>query len=407
MRAMAGGDSASVRVVGVELGPQRYDIVIGKALASEAVAGLRSVGLEPPRRLMLAVDANLERSRVDAWASTLEAAGYEISRHALVAEERAKSMAELEGLLVAMARAKLERRDGLMAIGGGVVGDLAGFAAATYQRGVRWVQVPTTLLSMVDASVGGKTGVNLSVGGVDGGGSGGEKKNYVGAFHQPSLVLADVEWLSTLPARHLRAGLAECLKHGLLSGEFGDPELWEWTCQVLPRVRAIDQAALAELVARNVAVKARVVEFDSHETRADGGRALLNLGHTFGHAIEPMPNLSPDGRREHAPLHHGEAVALGLIAAANAGVAMGVTPVDLADRIRSGVALAGFPTTIAGLPPNGALLGLMSHDKKVSQGRLRLIVPVAQGRCAVVTDPDERAVMAGWDAIRAAGPSLA
>ncbi len=401
---MAADDRGDVRVVGVELGPQRYDIVIGQSLASEAITCLRRVGFEPPRRLMLAVDANLERPRVDAWASALEAAGYEVFRHALVAEERAKSMTELEGLLGAMAQAKLERRDGLLAIGGGVVGDLAGFAAATYQRGVRWVQVPTTLLSMVDASVGGKTGVNLSVGGA---GGGGVKKNYVGAVHQPSLVLADVDWLSTLPARHLRAGLAECLKHGLLSGDFGDPGLWEWTCQVLPRVRAIDHAALAELVARNVAVKARVVELDPHETRVEGGRALLNLGHTFGHAIEPMPNLSPDGRPEHAPLHHGEAVALGLIAAANAGVAMGATPVDVGEQVKKGVALAGFPTTIAGLPANDALLGLMSHDKKVSQGQLRLIVPVAQGRCTIVTGPDARAVMAGWDAIRAAGPSQA
>jgi 3-dehydroquinate synthetase len=396
--------NAAPRLVPVELAADRYDVVIGSNLASELVARLTAIGLEAPRRVMVAIDAGLHEHEVDRWIAALEAAGYAVHRHVLTASEHAKSLASLEGLLIAMARAKLERRDALLALGGGVIGDLAGFAAATYQRGLRWVQAPTTLLSMVDASVGGKTGINLAMS------SDGHdvRKNYIGAFHQPALVVADVCWLASLPIRQRRAGLAECLKHGLLSGGWGDAELWDWTESALPRLFAPDRQIasdlsaelMTELVARNVAIKAKVVATDPHERVPLGGRVLLNLGHTFAHAIEPMANLSPDGDPSHAPLHHGEAVALGLIAAATTGARAGRSPSDLPARVRRAVAAAGLPTAVAGLPANDDLIQRMRADKKVMSGRMRLIIPTAKACSVVADDIDPRAIAAGWDAIR-------
>lgn len=242
-------------------------------------------------------------------------------------------------------------------------------------------------------------------------------KNMIGAFWQPRLVLADTDALASLPDRHFRSGLAECLKHGLISsGAIGaggaddsrapvpDASLFEWTVAHLPKILARDASILAELIERNIRVKAAVVAGDEREEKPspEGGRALLNLGHTFAHALESLPALSPTDNPADAPLQHGEAVALGLVAAAAASAAMGRLSRADADRLRDAVTRAGLPTSVTGLPPDRALIDAMANDKKASGGKLRLILPVSLGECAVVEAPDELLLASGWAAIRRA-----
>ncbi len=306
--------------------------------------------------------------------------------------ERAKTIGTLGQLLESMVSARLERRDPVIAVGGGIVGDVAGYAAASYRRGVPVIQCPTTLLSMVDASVGGKTGINVEVG---------QRlvKNMAGAFWQPAAVLADVALLGSLSERDFRCGLAECLKHGMLGG-FVDAGLAAWMEASMESILAREPGVLTELVARNVAIKAAVVRSDEREEAATGGRALLNLGHTYAHAIEPMAHLSPTADAGDAPLRHGEAVGLGLIAATGAGAALGLVAPERVDGVRSLIASTGLPTSLAGLPGDEQLVDAMGDDKKVSGGKLRIVVPDGPGRCRVVEGPDPGAVRAGWAAIR-------
>ena len=393
------------RVIRVELGERSYDAVVGAGILATAGQRVRDTlargGQRPPARAFLVTDAGLPSHLVESVESSLTAAGMRVTRTALAASEREKSVANTERLCGEMAEARLERHEPVIALGGGIVGDLAGFAAASYRRGVPVIQCPTTLLSMVDAAVGGKTGANLEVPGL------GLLKNFVGAFHQPRLVLADVTSLDSLPDRHLRSGLAECLKHALLAADVEPPgvhaaSLLDRTEALLPSILARVHAPLAELVARNIAIKARVVSGDERETSADpsGGRAALNLGHTFGHAIETLPGLSPDGRPEHAPLHHGEAVGLGLHAAARCAAALGMAPPALGDRVVGLLEIAGLPSKVPGLPPGDDLIARMGHDKKVAGGRIRLILPTEPGRVRVVEGPDESAVLSAWNALR-------
>jgi len=380
----------------VHLAERSYDVDVGSGtLSSVGSLTRRRVG---PRasRAMLVRDAGLPASLVDGARASLTAAGFSVSEASVVADEQHKTLATLETLCVAMARAKLERAEPVVALGGGIVGDAAGFAASVYRRGVPIIQCPTTLLAMVDASVGGKTGVNLDL--ADGKPS---KKNLLGAFHQPSLVIADVDALRSLPRRQLRCGLAECIKHGLLAAEFADAELLNWIDANLSLLLSLDGVALVELVARNIAIKAKVVASDEREEAEDGGgRALLNLGHTFGHAIEPIKTLSPDGDAGNAPLHHGEAVALGLVAACRCAASMNLVPISVAERVVSLLTRAGLPTHVQGLPPTDAIVEAMSHDKKVLGGVLRLVLPVGEGRCRVVTDAPPAAVRAAIDSLR-------
>ncbi|MEC9372216.1 MAG: 3-dehydroquinate synthase family protein, partial [Planctomycetota bacterium] len=325
-----------------------------------------------------------------------------VAEASIVATERRKSLATAEHLLRCVAETRHERRDPIVALGGGVVGDVAGFVAATYQRGCPVVQCPTTLLSMVDASVGGKTGVNLEVEKAHRRG-GTLLKNFVGAFWQPSLVLADVRSLQSLDARHVRCGIAECIKHGMIARGVGATEdLFEWTASMLPSIVEQDEDVLVDLVARNVAVKARVVVGDEREEAASsaGGRALLNLGHTFGHAIEPLAGLSPTGKETDAPLLHGEAVGLGLVAASACAAELGMVEGEYAELVRATVEAAGLPVRVKGLPSDEDLIAAMGHDKKVRGGKLRLVLPCGDGEARVVDDPDERAVRAGIGAIR-------
>lgn len=387
-----------MRTVHVRTASRAYDVVIGSGTLARLGEGARRALPRPPARALIVADDGLPQALIDTVAASLASAGLTSSIARVAAHESAKSLAAAESVLATAARTRHERTEPLVALGGGITGDLAGFAAATYRRGVPWINAPTSLLAMVDASVGGKTGVNLDLGGPSGPDL---KKNMVGAFHQPHLVVADVDTLRSLPDRELRCGLAECVKHGLLSPGFGDAALLDWTEGNVARFLARDADSLIELVARNVTVKAAVVGGDEREEADDGGRALLNLGHTFGHAIETLPALTPDGNPAHAPLKHGEAVALGLIAACRTAAALNLCPPSIGDRVRSLLAGAGLPTTVAGLPDQRTLLALMAHDKKSRGGRMRLILPCGSGGARVVEDAPPSAVEVGLDAIRA------
>jgi len=340
----------------------------------------------------VAFDNGLPERVVERALDSLEVAGFDVTRYGYAPSEERKSLAEYERLLGAIAGSRHERNDPVIALGGGILGDLAGFAAATYRRGVPIVQCPTTLLSMVDASVGGKTGVNLAA-------AGGLKKNLVGAFHQPRLVLADIEALSSLPDRAFRAGLAECVKHGMIAGDWADPGLLDWTAASLGAILNRDASALVTLVYRNVTLKAAVVGRDEREEAVwDLGRAVLNLGHTFAHAIETLPGVVPVG--QNPPIQHGEAVALGLLAASRCAAHMGLCGPEVERQTRDILDRAALPT-VAGLPPVRDIAAAMAHDKKSTGGHLRVVLPTGPGRVRVVADPPEAAIASGLGAIRA------
>lgn len=376
-------------------------VLIGPGLSALAGALARESLGQGPKRAFLVSDGGLPATLVSTFRRGLGEAGFDVAHAAVRSSERSKSLATLGRLLRAMAEARLERGEPVFALGGGVATDVAGFAAAVYRRGVPVVHAPTTLLSMVDASVGGKTGVNLDLG------RGRLKKNLVGAFHQPALVLADVDALASLPARQVRSGLAECVKHGMLASGVrgaGQADLLERTERAMPRVLAGDSAALTDLVRRNVAVKAAVVAGDEREL-SDGatGRAILNLGHTFGHAMETLPGVrgvAASGRPGPRGLTHGEAVAVGLLAACASASSLGLVDAGLGRRVRTLLERIGLPVAVHGLPGTRGLIDAMRDDKKVKGGRLRLVLPVSTGRVRVVDDPPVEAVEAGWEAVR-------
>lgn len=389
----------SERTVRIELGERSYDVVVGEGVLG--TLGERTRAVVGGARAYAVVDGNLPESTVATALDALRAHGYEVSSSTVNALEANKTIATVDRLLHDVAETRHERTDPVVALGGGIVGDVAGFVASSYKRGVPVVQCPTTLLSMVDASVGGKTGVNLAT-------RTGLKKNLVGAFWQPALVLADVATLASLDRRDLAAGLGECVKHGMIASSAGGPgeddagSLFARTSERCVRVRMGELHELVELVVENVRVKAAFVAGDERETApsAVGGRALLNLGHTFAHAIETIEHLSPDGTPEHAPLRHGEAVALGLVAATGASVASGLVDEAFAHNVRVAVERMGVESRLMGLPADEDLLERMMHDKKVASGRLRLVLPEGPGRCRVVESPDASVVGAGLDAIR-------
>ncbi len=383
------------RRVRVELGARAYDVVVrAGALDQVGEAARKAVGGDS-RRAFLVFDDKLPAGTVQSAAGSLASAGFGVARASATASEKLKTLETVHTLLRAVAETRHERTDPIIALGGGLVGDVSGFVAATYRRGCPVIQCPTTLLAMVDASVGGKTGVNLET-------TTGLKKNMVGAFWQPAGVLADVTTLASLPDRELRAGLAECVKHGLLSAGIDD-ELFDWVGARAASIVARDEASLVELIERAVRVKARIVERDEREEERgdEPGRAALNLGHTFAHAIEPLKDLSPDGDPARAPLLHGEAVSLGLVAAATCAERMGLVDAKLGRRVRETLAEIGLPTSVAGLPDDETLLEAMGHDKKSAGGAMRLVLPVESGRVRIMTDPPEEAVRAGLRAIRA------
>lgn len=385
-------------VVRVDLAERSYDVVAGPGVLGELGACARKAS-PGGTRVFVGIDHHLPAVTRDAALGSLRASGFEPTTLDVIATEEEKSLGQLDRVLGAMTTSRLERTEPAVALGGGITGDLVGFAAGVYRRGVPVIQCPTTLLAMVDASVGGKTGVNLSVRGRQGEGL---KKNFVGVFHQPRGVLADVGTLGSLPEREYRGGLAECVKHGMLSAEFGDAGLLAWLLAQREAIARRDQGVLGELVFRNVGVKARVVAGDEREEAPGiGGRALLNLGHTFGHAIETLPGLFPYADSSESPLKHGEAVSLGLVAAATTALEMGMVQSSEVAELVEALGVFGLPVRVSGLPPVSRLIELMGHDKKVQAGRLRLVLPTGGGRSRVVDAPPENAVWAGWRSIGA------
>ncbi|MBW3578283.1 MAG: 3-dehydroquinate synthase [Actinobacteria bacterium] len=328
--------TATVRV---DLGARGYDVSVGRAILHEV--GAVATGLDGARRAVIVTQPRVARHYADPVRAALAGAGLEVHTAVVDDGEQAKSLATLGRLYTELARLPLGRRDVVVALGGGVVGDLAGFLAATWHRGVAVIQVPTTLLAQVDAAVGGKTAINLT-----------EGKNLVGAFHQPVAVVADVATLATLPPRELAAGLAEVAKYGLIR----DPTILELLEADPDAALAGDPDLLGELVRRSVAVKAAVVAADERE--ADE-RAHLNLGHTYGHAVEAVT-----GYRRYL---HGEAVALGTCVALRLGCLLDLTPRQLVDRAEAVLDRLGLPTRAPQLD-RAAVWAAMGRDKKAVGG---------------------------------------
>ncbi|MFI4897539.1 MAG: 3-dehydroquinate synthase family protein [Phycisphaerales bacterium JB059] len=382
------------RSVRVELRDRAYEVRIGSGALAGLGEQIDDVLGDPPKRRLLVVDRGVPEARADAVARCLASGGVEVTRVGVTPSEPDKSIASYERLLRGAALARLERTDQVIALGGGIVGDLAGFVAASYRRGLPVVQAPSTLLSMVDASVGGKTGVNLSV---RDGGQTRLLKNFVGAFHQPRLVVADIDMLASLDPRVFRAGLGECVKHALIAGS---EELLGWTEANAEGILEHDPKTLTELVTRNVGLKARVVAGDERESAPDGGRALLNLGHTFAHAIETLPDATPAGAGTPG-LEHGEAVAIGLAGALRTAERLGLIGPEPGERVGKLLERFGLPARAEGLPDADRLLDAMVDDKKTVGGSLRLILPDGVGSARVVRDPDPGAIRAGLRAIGA------
>ena len=333
----------------VGLGDRAYPIHIGAGLLGQA--GLFTERLAQ-MRVAIVTNDTIAPLYLDRLAGTLTQAGVQVLPVVVRDGEAWKTWETLNGIFDALLAARCERRTTLVALGGGVVGDLTGFAAATYQRGVPFLQVPTTLLAQVDSSVGGKTGINHPLG-----------KNMIGAFHQPVAVVADLDTLDTLPDRELSAGLAEVIKYGFL----GDAPFLDWLDGHLEALLARDRDALAHAVQRCCRDKADIVEQDERET---GRRALLNLGHTFGHAIEAALGFGT--------WLHGEAVAAGMVLAARVSALLGhLGEADVA-RVVSLLARARLPVEPPPLPLE-QWLELMGHDKKVEAGRLRFVLLHALG----------------------------
>jgi 3-dehydroquinate synthase len=353
------------RTVAVGLGARAYDVVIGPGLLDEA--GRRIAPLLKRQRLAVVSDETVWALHGARLTAALEAAGLAVLPVVIAPGEQTKSfdgLAELSDRLLALG---LDRGDLIAAFGGGVVGDLTGFAAAIYKRGIDFVQIPTTLLAQVDSSVGGKTAIDTPRG-----------KNLIGAFHQPRLVLADLDVLATLPDREMRAGYAEVIKYGLL----GDFAFFEWLEANGAKVLARDPEALGLAVARCVEMKAEIVAEDETE---QGRRALLNLGHTFGHALEAETGYG-------AALLHGEAVAAGQAIAFRFAAARGLCPAQDAVRAERAIAAAGLPTRlgdVTGHPFRAAkLVRHMAQDKKAEAGRLTFILARGLGDAFVAKDVD-------------------
>ncbi|PCI07873.1 3-dehydroquinate synthase [bacterium] len=390
--------------IDVNLPGRAYQVQIGTGTLSSVAQAARAIGGTKASRVFVVVDTGVPTHFSVSLQKELESQGFAVCIAHITPSEKIKSIETYHRLLLDIAATGHTRVDPVIALGGGVVGDLAGFVAASYQRGVPVIQCPTTLLAMVDASVGGKTGFNLVVPNASDEPT--IYKNLVGAFHQPSRVIADMNVLGSLDARYRRAGLAECVKHGMICSTIGNGHegLMDWMIAHLDGIQSFDSPIMEELVARNVALKATVIMGDEHESTdaKAGGRMLLNFGHTFGHAIETLAGLSPDvNNPDLAPLHHGEAVALGMVAACHSSVAAGRCDASIVQELENILQTIGLPTRVADLPQTGEILERMMRDKKTAGGSLRVILPIGRGECTIVDSPKTSAIEAGIDSIRA------
>ncbi|WP_171239379.1 3-dehydroquinate synthase [Ruegeria sp. HKCCA5491] len=358
------------QTVHVELGERSYDVEIGPDLLGQSGKMIAPL-LNRPKVAVL-TDENVAALHLDALREGLADAGIEMSALALPAGEATKSWPHFERAVEWLLAEKVERRDVVVALGGGVIGDLAGFAAAVLRRGVRFVQIPTSLLAQVDSSVGGKTGINAPQG-----------KNLIGAFHQPSLVLADTSVLGTMTQRDFLSGYGEVVKYGLL----GDAAFFEWLEANGTDVSGGDMAARVRAVTRSVQMKADIVARDETE---QGDRALLNLGHTFCHALEAATCYSDR-------LLHGEGVAIGCALAFELSSRLGLCAQEDPSRVRAHLRQMGMKTDLADIPGDlpgaEALVNLMAQDKKVIDGQLRFILARGIGQAFVTSDVPREAVL--------------
>ncbi len=351
-------------IVPVALAERAYDIVIGRGAV--ATLGARIKALRPNAKVVIVTDATVGKHHLAAVEDILKSAGIAHSAIVVAPGESSKNYATFETVCEAIIAARIERNDLVVALGGGVIGDLAGFASASVRRGLDFVQVPTSLLAQVDSSVGGKTGINSRQG-----------KNLVGAFHQPILVIADTAMLDTLSPREFRAGYGEVAKYGLL----GDADFFAWLETNWRDVHA-GGPAREHAIAVSCRAKAAIVARDERET---GDRALLNLGHTFGHAFEAGAGYSQR-------LLHGEAVALGCVLAFEFSERHGLVGGNSVARVRSHLADAGLPTKVSdvegGVPDVDRLMDLIAQDKKVKRGKLTFILARGIGEAFVADDVD-------------------
>lgn len=359
----------------VGLGERSYDVVVGKGLLTRAGTLIRP--LLKRARVAIVTDETVAALHLSTLQVSLEAAGIAHDTVVLPPGEQTKSFLNLEKVCRALLAARLERGDLVIALGGGVIGDLVGLAAGLVRRGMGFVQIPTTLLAQVDSSVGGKTAINVP-----------EGKNLVGLFHQPRLVIADIALLATLPDRDLKAGYAEVVKYGLI----GDAAFFDWLDGDGSKLLQGDTAALSRAVATSVRAKAGVVERDETET---GERALLNLGHTFGHALEAATGYSDR-------LLHGEGVSIGMKLAFDLSAALGACDGQTPSRVASHLARTGLPWRIADIagarPSTDELLHHMAQDKKVVAGKATFILARGIGEAFIAKDVDTATVRRVLDA---------
>jgi 3-dehydroquinate synthase len=351
------------RTVRVELGDRSYDILIGPGLI--AAAGREISSRLKGRKVAVVTDENVGARYLEAFMASLSEAGISAQSLILPAGEKTKSFEHLVTVCDAVLSARIERGDAVVALGGGVIGDLTGFAAGIVRRGSRFIQIPTSLLAQVDSSVGGKTGINTRHG-----------KNLVGVFHQPDLVLADTDILDTLSPREFRAGYAEVAKYGLID----KPEFFAWLEKNWQAVFAGGKARI-EAIATSCQAKADVVAADERE---NGARALLNLGHTFGHALEAVTAY------DSARLVHGEGVAIGMVLAHEFSARMNLASPDAARRVETHLKTVGLPTSVldipGGMPPAEKLMDAIAQDKKVKGGKLTFILTRDIGQSFVADD---------------------
>jgi 3-dehydroquinate synthase len=353
------------QIVPVTLEERSYDIVLHPGLLATVGERLRTLTTSP--KIGVVTDRHVARRYLQVVLRSLCKAGYDPTPIILPPGERAKTLSTMAKILDALARQKFERQSLLLALGGGVIGDIAGFAAAVYQRGIAFVQVPTTLVAQVDSSVGGKTGVDHRLG-----------KNLIGAFHQPRAVLIDPLTLRTLPRREWIAGLAEVIKYGVIA----DEEFFGFLEQKIPALLKLDEEPVIRAIKRSCEIKAQVVVSDERESDR---RRILNYGHTIGHALESLSG--------YRGLIHGEAVGIGLVQEADLACHMGLCRRDVVERIKSLVQRAGLCDQMSHASFT-SLWGAMQHDKKVIGGQVVGVWPVRIGK--VVMQPIEKEVCAAW-----------
>ncbi|KQO17392.1 3-dehydroquinate synthase [Paenibacillus sp. Leaf72] len=352
-----------MRELTVDLGERSYPIYIGEGLLQEAPSFFEKHGISKKSPLLIISDDKVAPHYLEPLANTLSAAGFQPSTAIVPSGESSKSLAMLEDLVTHALKAGLDRKSAIVALGGGVVGDLAGFVAASYMRGVKFIQIPTTILAH-DSSVGGKVAVNHPL-----------AKNIIGAFHQPEMVLYDLNTLQTLPPRDVRAGLSEVVKHGFI----WDDAFVQWCDENSERLLALEPEALGYALYKGCSVKAAVVSKDERENDL---RAILNLGHTIGHALEAVAG--------YGELLHGEAISIGMIGSAKLGLRYGA-PEDVYTTTKRVLAKCGLPVKLPEHFDVDAIMDAMMHDKKFSESTMIFVVPTAIGKVEIKKD-----VPASW-----------